>query len=88
MNINEEQVVTKKEGSVWLGFVIGYLMNVIGLIIAIFWREKETRKGIIIGAVTGLISSTILALFIVYIFINSYNGPRIALPISLIFILF
>ncbi|HZJ89443.1 MAG TPA: hypothetical protein VFD05_01995 [Bacilli bacterium] len=69
---NTEQSINN--GNVWLGLLIGYFTNVLGLIIAIFVKQTKTRKGIIIGVIISLIVTTIFALLIVFVLTMIYRG--------------
>ncbi len=66
--INESSIKqeTNRDDNFWLGFLIGYLTNLIGFILAIFIKKKKTRKGIIIGSTVTFVVSTIFAALLVY----------------------
>ncbi len=62
------------EGSFIVGFLIGYLTNIIGFIIAFFVKQRKLRNGTLIGAGVSLIGSIVFAIFMVILMMRVYGG--------------
>jgi uncharacterized membrane protein len=62
------------EGSIIIGFLLGYLLSLIGLGVAIIMKKSKTIKGAWYGFVVGLLSSAIGGYLLFLLLMKIYSG--------------
>ena len=62
------------EGSFILGFILGYFLNIFCLLLAIFIKQKRTKKALIITSIVTFIMLVIFSILIVDTMIKAYGG--------------
>lgn len=71
---NENKQNPVDDGSYLIGILLGCFLNVLGLIVAIFIKQKKTKKALIITSLISFLMTIIIAILVVHTMIKIYGG--------------
>ena len=61
-------------GSIIIGFLLGYLLNIIGIVIVFMLKKPRTTLGLILGLIVWFLMITAASILIVHTMITMYGG--------------
>lgn len=61
-------------GSIIIGFLLGYLLNIIGIVIVFLLKKPRTTFGLILGLIVWFLMITAASILIVHAMITMYGG--------------
>lgn len=64
---NQSQPITEDVGNYGVGFILGFFLGLLGMIIALVLNKKETIRGAITGLVVSFVGSIFFIFFLVLI---------------------
>ena len=73
-NNAKHHLLTHDQGSILEGFILGFFLNVIGVIIAYFLKKPKTKKGALIGQEVQMVILLICSILIVLVLMDIFQG--------------